>query len=387
MRIALLTGDLSRKGAGVREVVEGLSVGLSGLGHTVEVFGLETSEWINGDELVWNGTQAHACLVRGPASLGYAPDMFARLRAFDPDVVHVHGIWQYPSRVALQWHAATGRPIFTSPHGMLHPMALAQARAKKWLVRRLYVDALINRSAALVGATSEEVEHIAAFRGRGSIVERPNGVVLPPDAGPLRAPAPWQGELSDEAPVMLFLGRFHHTKNLDALLDAWAFLHQAGQLHDWQLAIAGWGAAEAEAHVRTKAERIIAKGARIALTGPLFGADKHAALQNASGFILPSLNESFAISVLEAWGAKLPTLLSAACNMGFAVEGGAAFEVRTMPGDLAADIRTFLSLELAARRKMGLRGYDLVHQRFSWPVVAKLYEGLYEGGDGDVLSG
>lgn len=378
MKIALITGDLSLKGAGVKEVVEGLSQALEGQGHEVEVFGLSTPAWEAGDDRVWLGARAHACRVVGPASLGYAPSMAKQLRAFDPDIVHVHGIWQYPSYLALKWHRTTGRPLFSSPHGMLHPRALAQAWLKKALVQRLYVQGLLRSSSAVIAATAEEATHCRDFGVSGKVIEFPNGVSLPDPGDVQKRDAPWGDTLGSRDPVMLFLGRFHPSKNLDTLLDAWNDLHSAGTLQGWQLAIAGWGSDEAEAHVRTRVNESTALGARVALTGPLFGAEKQAAFHHAAGFILPSLNESFPITPLEAWGAKRPTLLSTACNMTFAIAEGAAFEVGTTRDTLASDLQRFFALGRAEHQAMGQRAFDLVRRDFSWPVVAKMYEGAYE---------
>ncbi|GAB5447981.1 glycosyltransferase [Gymnodinialimonas sp.] len=378
MKIALITGDLSNKGAGVKEVVEGLSSALAGHGHTVEVFGIATPAWDAGDDKKWTGAKANAFRVMGPTSLGYVPDMAQRLRAFDPDVVHVHGIWQYPSYVALKWHRATDRPLFSSPHGMLHPRALAQASLKKALVRRLYVDALLRASSSVIAATSEEAAHCRDFGVAGAVVEFPNGVILPDTKNVQALDAPWSGALDAQDPVMLFLGRFHPTKNLDTLLDVWKDLHGAGHLQGWQLAIAGWGDDAAEANVRARVDAFTAAGARVAFIGPLFGAAKQAAFHHAAGFILPSLNESFPITPLEAWGARRPTLLSTACNLDFAVSEGAAFEIGTTREALATDLQRFFALGRAEHGAMGQRAFDLVRRDFSWPVVAKMYEDAYE---------
>ncbi len=76
--------------------------------------------------------------MKGPPVFGFAPGLLDAIKAADLDVLHLHGIWMYPSRVAERWAAATGKPVVISPHGMLDPWILSRGRWKKAIARALY---------------------------------------------------------------------------------------------------------------------------------------------------------------------------------------------------------------------------------------------------------
>ena len=108
LRLGLLSFWLSRNGAGVFEavVVQALAMRDSGLVEP-QVFGL-ADDRSDTDAARFEGIPAKAFAVKGPPVFGFAPGLLDAIKAADLDVLHLHGIWMYPSRVAERWAAATG---------------------------------------------------------------------------------------------------------------------------------------------------------------------------------------------------------------------------------------------------------------------------------------
>ena len=83
---------------------------------------------------------AQGALPLPPALLWSTPaasdGLAADLRAFGPDLLHVHGLWRAPNRLAFRLQRQL--PVVLAPHGMLDPGALAISRRKKQLVWRLW---------------------------------------------------------------------------------------------------------------------------------------------------------------------------------------------------------------------------------------------------------
>ncbi|MDE2437514.1 MAG: hypothetical protein KGM49_14760, partial [Sphingomonadales bacterium] len=75
-------------------------------------------------------TVSHSSVV-GPRQIGFAPRLAQQLIAAQLDVLHLHGIWTYPSRAATMWKRATGQPYLISVHGMLDPMTTTRRPWKK----------------------------------------------------------------------------------------------------------------------------------------------------------------------------------------------------------------------------------------------------------------
>ena len=369
-RIAFLTGDLSPAGAGVKEVVERLSLELDQSGDEVRVFGLETVGWLDGGEMSWKGAPAQAYKTIGPSTFGYSPSMNQELRRFNPDLVHVHGIWQYPSLLALRWRRHGKGALVISPHGMFNKLALQQSKLKKYIARKLYVDALMRQADMLIASTNFEVIEIDSVMKSLPISVVANGITLP------------DKKLSHRKKVttknLLFLSRFHAGKNLIALLHAWQLLSDENKNSNWKLVIAGWGSEQEEAAVKTLVEKQKNQGINVELLGSVFGHEKAATFANASAFILPSAHEAFPVVLLEAWAEAIPVLMSKFCNINAAFDAGAAVPTGITSNEIAKALEQFFSLSDKQRQALAKKGFDFVKKNYSLSKVSNDMKHVYD---------
>lgn len=303
MRIGLLTASASRAGGGVFEAVVRQAALIRDSGGEPIVFALADPD-AEFDRVRFGPTEVRHFAVRGPRQVGYAPGLVAALIAARLDLLHLHGIWMYPSRAGERWARATGRPYMVSPHGMLDPWITARGRWKKMLARRGYERASWARAAALHALTQAEAADIARETGRG------DALVIPNAAPPVEAcDGPRSG--------MLYLGRIHPKKNIEALVAAWASTPTAGET----LTIAGWGE---PAHERSVAAAAGAAGPSVRFVGPVHGAPKQHLLRAARWLVLPSWSEGLPMVVLEGWAAGTPTVMTAECHLPDGFAAGAA---------------------------------------------------------------
>lgn len=309
----------------------------------------------------------HDATVLGPRAVGFAPAMAASLRTADADLVHLHGLWMYPSLAVLRWSRAFSRPRIISPHGMLDPWALAQSPWKKKLALSVFERQNLEGAACLHALNSAEAEALRAFGLRNPIAVIPNGVDLPAE------PKPWD-ERSRK--VLLFLGRIHPKKGIYQLQTAWAKAAVEPGAANWRLAIAGWDdGGHLSGLMRQAAELGISE--TIDFLGPLFGDAKAQVLQNADAFILPSLSEGLPMAVLEAWSYSLPVLMTKECNIPEGFAANAALRISTQPDRLADSLRIFFALRSAERLAMGEAGRRLVEHQFTWDRIAADMHEIY----------
>lgn len=121
MTIAYLTASVSRHAGGLYDAVRRLAVEQSALnGTSIRVFGIEDSGTLT-DLPGWQGLPVTSAAVRGPRSFGFAPQLLPALQAAQPDLLHQHGLWMYPSVACNRWSTRTHKPYIVSPHGMLEP--------------------------------------------------------------------------------------------------------------------------------------------------------------------------------------------------------------------------------------------------------------------------
>jgi poly(glycerol-phosphate) alpha-glucosyltransferase len=287
-----------------------------------------------------------------------------------PDLLHIHGLWRGPTRIAPAL-AASGLPLLIAPHGMLDPWALANSRWKKRLVWQLWERRALQAARGIQALCPAEAEAIAALGLATPIAVIPNGVAIPDRSLPIPAP-PWSGQVPRGDRVLLFLGRFHPKKGIGPLLEAWSQLAPAAGRAGWWLALVGYGDGGA------LAARVSSEGMeRCLVLGPCFGNAKDACLAGASAFVLPSFSEGLPMAALEAMAWRLPALLSPACNLPEAFGAGAAWPVAADEAQLVVGLRRLFAAGDQELAQMGEAGERLVRNRYSWAQVAEQIEDLY----------
>jgi glycosyltransferase involved in cell wall biosynthesis len=351
MKLAAMTSWATRKAGGMFFSVRRMWQSVAELvEEPVTVMALE-DEYADQDRARWEGADLRLRRVWGPARFGYSPGWLDELRRLNPDVLHLHGLWMYPSLVARRW----GGTRVVSPHGMLAEGALRHSRWKKALARGLYEDANL-REAACLHAFSEA--ELARFRRLGlsnPVAVVPNGVDLPELAG--------TAVEDKRVRRCVFLGRLHPTKGLAGLLRTWEELRPPG----WELVIAGWDEVGFEAELKRRGV------AGVSFPGPVWDEDKDRLLRSADAFVLPSLTEGMPMSVLEAWAYGLPVAMTEACNLGEGFEAGSAVRI----GSDGEGLETLLRMDPVQLQAMGKRGRRLVEARYGWDGVARAMVEVY----------
>lgn len=365
MKIAMLTASMSRNGGGLFESVRHLAAAIARQPQTgVTVLAGEDAHSA-ADRPSWGEIPLHVGRVRGSAAFGWQPGLRQRLDEENPDILHLNGLWMYPSHAALRWSQARRRPRIIAPHGMLDPWALAVSGWKKQLVRLAFEDRNLQGATVLHALCEAEHDAMRAFGLRNPIAIIPNGVDPKTALGEHAAP-PWADHLPQGARILLFLGRLHPKKGLVPLLRSMAL---APDLDIWRLVIAGWDQNGHRAELEALA-RDLDLEERLHFTGPLHGAAKHAALAAADAFILPSFSEGLPMAVLEAWAFGLPVLMTAECNLPEGFDHGAAIKISTEPPALASALREMGALGARDLAMIGERGRQLAAGRYGWDQIA-----------------
>jgi glycosyltransferase involved in cell wall biosynthesis len=359
LRVTLLTASASRLGGGVATALYSHAAMLREAGAQVTVVAL-ADRHSEEDRAMLGATPLRTARVSGPAFFGYAPGLVDQLLEARTDLLHLHGIWMYPSRAAGLWAKRTGKPYMISPHGMLDPWITARGRWKKALARRGYERASWRRAGAFHALTVDEAADIRREAG-----ERP--VVVIPNAGPRALVEPPGGR----GPNVLYIGRIHPKKNLIALVDAWAAADlPAGA----ELTVAGWGDA---ADVAALEGRLANAPPSVRFVGPLHGDAKQRLLEDARFVILPSHSEGLPMTILEAWAAGTPTIMSAACHLPEGFAAGAALECGTDTASVAKALGAALASDEARWQAMSDAALALAKGRFSAAQVTQQWVAAY----------
>jgi glycosyltransferase involved in cell wall biosynthesis len=346
LKVLQLIQTLDPSVGGVAPAVLALSRGLARRGHQVDIVVLDDAESVAGvaDAGPRSTTAAtntnlkiHA-LGAGVTSYRYSSALtnWLRDRGENYDRVIVNGLWQYMGFAAWRRYARTSTPYYVFPHGMLDPWfkrTFPLKHLKKWLYWP-WADYRVLRDAEAVIFTSEEErlqapESFSLYRCREKV--SPLGLESPPPTPPQAREAAFLG--LQRPNIFLFLGRLHPKKGCDLLIEA---LARSQQSQNPSLVLAGPDQIGWQSQLRAKAEHL-GIASRVVFTGMLQGAKKQGALASADVFILPSHQENFGMSVVEALAAGLPVLISNRVNIWREIEADHAGYVEN--DDLAGTTR------------------------------------------------
>ena len=321
--------------------VRALSEGLGARGHCVTVL---TADWGVEKRLAelraapaercpfgWRRNTRGVTAIYLPTWLHYratswnpAVKRFCRARLRNFDIVHIFGLYDLLGPGVAAFCRKRGVPYVVEPIGMFLP--IVRSLRMKRIYHALFGKPLLAGAAAVV-ATSEQERSALISGGIGEerIVLRRNGVSVPeqfPERGRFRS----KHGIPAQAQVVLFLGRLSRKKSPDLLLRAFARLHRSGHDVEPWLVFAGPDGEGMRGRLEEMASEFELK-ARVRFTGPVFGDEKWAAYRDADVFVLPSRNENFGNTALEAAATGTPVVLTEQCGIAPLLRDGAAIVV------------------------------------------------------------
>jgi glycosyltransferase involved in cell wall biosynthesis len=241
------------------------------------------------------------------------------------DVVHIYGTYDLLGPIVARACYKKGIPYLIEPMGMFRP--IRRHVALKWVYREVLGEPLVQGAARVIATSIQERrELIEEGVAPSKIAVRRNGVAFPPppERGILRR----QWGISDDAFVVLFLGRIVEKKRPDLLLEAfWRWRRSSLRKADSFLLFAGpFENAPFRRILEEQARRADLNGA-VLFTGPLYGDAKWSAFVDADVFVLPSWNENFGNAAAEAVACGTPVIITETCGIAPLIAGRAGLVI------------------------------------------------------------
>ncbi len=300
------------------------------------------------------------CYWQAPLSFALTPDVFAKVRAFKPDLIHVTSpgvmclsawlnarqldvplVMSYHTHVpaylpayGLSWLRGVVWALIKAAHGRAHMSLAASASLADELVRAGASPARLTAPwrKAVDGQRFDAVWRDDAMRRR--LTGGDDAATSAPSDG---APA--------TPPLLLYVGRLGAEKNVSFLRPLLARIPGA------HLAIVGDGPARAELEAAFAADASTA--GRVTFAGMLRDGALAAAYASSDVFLMPSETETLGFVVLEAMSSSLPVVAVAAGGIPDIVTAPGVNGFLYKPGDcdsaVAAVRRLLADGELRAR--------------------------------------
>ncbi|MFI8190798.1 glycosyltransferase [Streptomyces sp. NPDC085946] len=277
------------------------------------------------------------------------------------DVVHVHAGRDLVSLTALAVAVLRRKRFVVQTHGMVQPRRAAAVR----LFDRLYVP-LLRRARGCLVLTGRERRDVAAVVGAGGppLLTVPNGVR--PGSGAAADPVRRGSEV-------LFLARLHPRKRPEAFVAMAALVHRRVPGARFTLYGADEGALPGVLRL------IAAHGLEgvVSYGGALAHPEAVRAYARAAVYVLPSVDEPFGMTLIEALAAGTPVVCTDTCGIAEELAGrGAAVVTDGSPRELADAVCGLLADE-GRRAALAAAGRRAVAEAFSVHAVTDRLEEIY----------
>ena len=292
------------------------------------------------------------------------------------DVVHTHMLWDYTTLSTFRASNKSLTPMIVTPHG-----SISGRRGDNSLKKKLYKISLLSRMLKKVpviqALTANEAYDIRKFGFKGEIEVIPNGVskqfisCSPYASYNIRNTLGLKNER-----VALYMGRLWEGKGLKELFDAWSKLLFEDKVGDWVLLIVGPDYRGFQNILERKINAYNLND-RIRVVGPIYGKEKLEALDLCELFILPSHEEAFSMSILEAAARGKPVIYTQQCNFPELSAVGGGWEIPNSSKALHEILFEILKRSEKNLEICGEKGKRLIGERYTQEVVGEALIALY----------
>lgn len=279
------------------------------------------------------------------------------------DAAHIHLARDLVTLPAAWILKRLGVPIFLQTHGMIDKSSNVLARPLDLVLTR----PVLRRGKAVMYLTERERSDLVGLSGPGvRVVQLKNGV---PTSEVVRDTE------SNTCKRLLFLARLQGRKRPDLFVRAVVRMKEEG----FDVSGALVGPDEGEGPVVRSLIDQLGANSYIRWEGPISPDLVQTRLSNADLFVLPSEDEPYPMSVLEAMSVGLPVIVSTTCGLAPLISEGFCGSVAES-GDLESLVSVIRSL-LSSPEEMilsGSRGRDLARRVQGMKSVALQLEEMYQ---------
>lgn len=294
----------------------------------------------------------------------------------DTDLIHGHMLWDFTTLSASQVARKSRKPFVLTPHGSASGNRGINS-VKKRLYKRLILPSVLKYATAMQALTEQEAQDLRNFGYEGIIEIIPNGVsehlisTRPKSTETMR-----KSLCLENKRVALYLGRLWEGKGLIELLDAWGDLESGEELRDWILLCVG---PDYRGFKKILQHKVIECGLddKVKILSPMYGDEKLTILDLCDLFILPSHEEAFSMSILEAASRGKPVLYTKQCNFADLSVVGGGWEVENNSSALLDALRSILTYSDIRLNDFGNFGKQLVAEKYTSKIIGRALTSLY----------
>ncbi len=294
----------------------------------------------------------------------YSQNIRIALLKGEYDLYHTNGLWLFCNHETCLVARKKSRPYIITPHGMLYSQALSRSYWKKWPLLQLFFKKDILHASCIHVTCKAELENVRRFGYKGPIAVIANPVVIPHYINEIKR--------DNEAIRFGFLGRLHPRKKVENIIYAASLLGRS----DFEVLIIGKGDPNYEKFLKQEVLRLNMHN--IHFCGFLSGREKYQTLAQLSALFVPSDFENFGMIVTEALSVGTPVMASLGTPWEDLNTYKCGWWIDQSPNNIAHVMEQIIYMPTDQLLEMGLRGRQLVSEKFTASQVAQQMYKLYE---------
>lgn len=297
-----------------------------------------------------------------------------------PDIVHVHGTFNFISDGSIFLCGGLGVPVVQSPHGSL---LRSELQEKGGRAKRAYTETILSRAHRIA------VQHYLTPHEQRESLEFPwtrsavafAGLTVPIDSeAPVRS-VPTKGGLLEHKNYFLYLARVTRQKGYDLLVDAYRrFIRENPEESVPPLVVAGAPEAPELLDLAHRGGNAWDESGKILYLGPVEDQDrKWRLIRGARLLLAPSRWESFGYSVIEAGMVGTPVAFGTGGLMsGEWAEAGATMPLETKrEEEFYSTLASVLHLSQEQLAEAGIRAARYFRETYAWSRRVSSLDELY----------
>lgn len=288
------------------------------------------------------------------------------------DIIHMHGARSYQNNLIHKYAKKYNVPYVLQPHGSIQ--RIIDIKLLKLMYDFIYGNTILFSSSRIIALHRLEVEQI---KNRGVDEDQidiiPNGVdLLEFSSLPPRGQFKNKYKINNKK-MILFLGRIHKIKGLNLLIKTFGDL--INDFEDIVLVIAG----PDDGFLKSVQKQVASTGlgSKIIFTGPLYGNEKLEAYVDSDVYVLPSIYETFPLTIMEACACGIPIVTTTRCGISDIVNNNVGYSVEYNNDQLREALMDILT-DHNLRETFGEEGRRLVKDQFNWTKIADKLENTYQ---------
>lgn len=314
------------------------------------------------------------CLFR-VGGLLYSPEIHSWLseHIFNFDVVHLQDYRTYQNAITGRYAYFHNIPYIIQAHGSAMPFF--EKKALKIMYDLIYGNKLLERSSMVLALTELEVSQYIIMGVSEEKIKTISNGIDPADHRKLPEEGLFRKQylIPKENKIVLFLGRVHKIKGIDLLIDAFSDLHNV--VNNVTLVIVGPdGGCQHELLEKVIKLEI---SDNVIFTGPLYDQEKVSAYIDADVYVLPSVYETFPMTVLEAWTFGTPVIISETCGLSTKIAMEQAGIVVKRDSIEISHVMQRLFVDEKLREMISANGRNLVEGEYNHDRIIKKLEEIY----------